>query len=62
MVVVVHILVVVLVHMVVITDDGTYIGSGIVYGRGIIVDGGSNGGADGSGHVGCVVYCLGWCR
>ena len=49
-------------HMVVITDDGTYIGSGIVYGRGILVDGGSNGGVDGSGLVGCVVYCLGWCR
>ena len=62
MVVVVHILVVVLVHMVVITDDGTYIGSGIVYGRGFPVDGGSNGGADGSGHLGYEVYCLGWCR
>ena len=63
MVVLVHILVVVLVHMVVIlTDGGTYIGSGVVYGRGILVDGGSSGGADGSGHVGCEVYCLGWCR
>ena len=42
--------------MVVITDDGTHIGSGIVYGRGIIVDGGSNGGADGSGMQD--VWCI----
>ena len=35
MVVVVHILVVVLVHMVVVTDDGT-IGSGAEYGTGIL--------------------------
>ena len=27
-------------------------GSGAVYGRGILVDGGSSSGADGSGHVG----------
>ena len=52
------ILVVVLVHMVVMIDGGT-IGSGVVYGRGILVDGGSSSGADGSGHVGCEV-CLGW--
>ena len=55
---VVHILVVVLVHMVVMTDGGT-IGSGVVHGRGILVDAGSSSGADGSGHVGCEV-CLGW--
>ena len=47
--------------MVVTTDGGT-IGSGVVYGRGILVNGGSSGGVDGSGHVGCEVYCLGWCR
>ena len=47
-------LVVVLVHMVVITDSGI-IGSGDVYGRDILVDGGSRSGADGSGHVGCEV-------
>ena len=28
-------------------------GSCTVYGRGILVDGGSSSGADGSGHVGC---------
>ena len=28
-------------------------GSCAVYGRGILVDGGSSSGADGSGHVGC---------
>ena len=55
---VVHILVVVLVHTVVMTDCGT-IGSGVVYGRGILVDAGSSSGADGSAHVGCEV-CLGW--
>ena len=55
---VVHILVVVLLHLVVMTDGGT-IGSGVVYGRGILVDGGSSSGADGSAHVGCEV-CLGW--
>ena len=55
---VVHILVVGLVHMVVMTDGGT-IGSDVVCGRGILVDGGSSSGADGSGHVGCEV-CLGW--
>ena len=51
MVVVVHILVVVVVHFIVITNGGTA-GSGVLYGRGILVDGGSSGGADGSGHVG----------
>ena len=55
---VVLILVVVLVHIVVMTDGST-IGSGVVYGRGILVDGGSSSGADGSAHVGCEV-CLGW--
>ena len=55
---VVHILVVGLVHMVGMTDGGT-IGSDVVCGRGILVDGGSSSGADGSAHVGCEV-CLGW--
>ena len=34
--------------MVVITNGGT-IGSGVIYGRGMPVDSGSSGGADGSG-------------
>ena len=45
-------------HTVVMTDGGT-IGSGVVCGRGILVDGGSSSGAAGSAHVGCEV-CLRW--
>ena len=43
--------------MVVITNGGT-IGCGVVCGRGMLVDSGSSGGAVGSGHVRCEVYCL----
>ena len=53
-VVVVHVLVIFLVLMIEILKMVVYIiGSGAVYGRGVLVDGGSSSGADGSGHVGC---------
>ena len=47
--------------MVVITNGGTN-GCGVVYGGGMLVDSGSSGGAGGSGHVKCEVYCMRWCR
>ena len=55
-------LVVLLLFSLVFLSNGGTIGCGVVYGRGILVDGGSSGGADGSGHVRCEVYCLRWCR
>ena len=39
-------------------SGGACTGSGVVYGRGILVDGGSSGGADGNGHVGGQVKFL----